>query len=57
MLRAVSLFLGLPAMVAVLLAAKLNGALSFVGTMLGIIAIISFAILAAEWTEDHDVSD
>ena len=57
MLRAVGLFLGLPAMIAVLLASNVSGALSFVGTTLGILAIISFAILAAGWTEDRDISD
>lgn len=53
MLRAVGLLLSLPAMIAGLLAANFNGAFSFAETMLGILAIISFAVLAVGWTEDH----
>ena len=46
MLRAVSLLFSLPAMVAGLLVANFSGALGFVGTVLGVLAIISFAVLA-----------
>lgn len=57
MLRVVGLLLAVPVAVTGLLAANLNGALSFAGTALGILAIIGFAVLATWWTEDHDVSD
>lgn len=57
MLRSVSFLLSLPAVVVGLLAANYWGQLSLVGTVLGILAIIAFAILATSWTEDHDVSD
>ena len=30
--------------------------LGLVGTMLGIVAIIGFAIIATGWTVDHDIS-
>lgn len=32
-----------------------SGVLGLVGTMLGILAIIGFAIIATGWTVDHDV--
>lgn len=57
MLRAVSLLFSIPAMVATLLAANFSGALSFVETAVGILAIISFAVIAIGWTEDRDVSN
>lgn len=57
MLRSVSFLLSLPAVVVGLLAANYWGQLSLIGTVLGILAIIAFAILATSWTEDHDVSD
>jgi len=57
MVRSVSLLLSLPIMVAGLLVAGYYGQLSLVATLLGILAIVVFAILATGWTEDHDVSD
>jgi hypothetical protein len=57
MVRSVSLLLSLPVMLAGLLVAGYYGQLSLVATLLGILAIVVFAILATGWTEDHDVSD
>ena len=55
MLRAVSILLSLSIMVVGLLSAKLWGQLSIAGTVLGILAIVGFAIIATRLTEDHDV--
>jgi hypothetical protein len=57
MVRAAGLLLGLPTMVAGLLVAKHYGHLGLVVTLLGVFAIIGFAIVATGWTEDHDVPD
>ena len=57
MIRSISLLLGLPAAVVGLVAGNLSGSLGVVATVLAILAIIGFAVLAARWTEDHDVSD
>ena len=57
MLRAVSFIVSIPAMVVGLFAANCGGALSLVGTLLGILAIISFAVIAIGWTQDHDVAN
>ena len=57
MVRSVSFLLSLPAVVVGLLVANYYGQLSPIVTLLGILAIIAFAILATSWTEDHDVSD
>lgn len=57
MIRAASLVVGLSAVVAGLFAANWSGTLGYAGTVLGILAIIGFAVVAAGWTEDHDVSD
>jgi hypothetical protein len=40
-----------------LLVANYYGQLSSIAALLGILAIIGFAILATTWTEDRDVSD
>jgi hypothetical protein len=42
-------------MAVVLLAANVSGELSLVETLFGILAIISFAVIATGWTIDHDV--
>jgi len=56
MIRTASLLLfSLPAMAAGLLAANFSGELSVVGTLLGAVAIIIFAVIATGWTIDHDV--
>jgi len=55
--RAVSLLFGLSAVLIGLVAGNLSGGLGVIVTVLGILAIIGFAILATRWTEDHDVSD
>ena len=57
MIRAASLLAGLSLIVAGLFAANWSGALSLVGTVFGIFAIVGFAVIATGWTEDHDVSD
>lgn len=56
MIRAVSL-LSLPTIFIVLLIAYFFGRLGLIGTTLGILAIICFAVIATGWTEDHDVPD
>jgi hypothetical protein len=55
MIRATSLLFGLPVMAVALFAADLGGQLSFVETLLGIAAIVTFAVVAVGWTIDHDV--
>ena len=55
MIRAAGLLFGLPIVALALLAAGLGGKLGFVETVLGILAIIIFAVVAAGWTIDHDV--
>jgi len=57
MFRAASLLFSLLVTPVALFAANYSGALSLVETMLGIFAIIGFAIIATGWTVDHDVSD
>ncbi len=57
MVRSVSFLLSLPAVVVGLLVAHYYGQLGPIATLLGILAIIAFAILATTWTEDHDISD
>ena len=57
MIRAASLLFSLPVMAVALLAANFSGSLNMIETLLGIFAIISFAVLATGWTIDHDVSD
>lgn len=57
MIRAASLVLSLLVTPIALFAANYSGELGVVETMLGILAIISFAIIATGWTVDHDVSD
>ncbi len=57
MVRSVTFLLGLPAVIVGLLVANYYGQLSPIVALLGIPAIIAFAILATRWTEDHDVSD
>jgi 1,4-dihydroxy-2-naphthoate octaprenyltransferase len=57
MVRSVSFLLSLPAVVVGLLVANYYGQLSSIAALLGILAIIGFAILATTWTEDRDVSD
>jgi hypothetical protein len=42
-------------MAVALFAANFSGALSLVETLLGILAIVSFAVIATGWTVDHDV--
>ena len=56
MLRLVSRF-SLPAIFIALVIAYFFGQLGLVGTTLGIVAIICFAVIATGWTEDHDVPD
>ena len=57
MIRSVSLLLTFPAIVIALVVANFVGQLNFVETTLGIVAIISFAVIAVGWTEDHDITD
>lgn len=57
MIRAASLVFSLLVTPIALFATNYSGELSFAETMLGIFAIISFAIIATGWTVDHDVSD
>lgn len=57
MVRAASLLIGLPVIAVALLAANYYGELGLIETVLGILAIISFALLATGWTIDHDVTD
>lgn len=57
MIRAASLVFSLLVTPIALFAANYSGELGVVETMLGILAIISFAIIATGWTVDHDVSD
>jgi hypothetical protein len=57
MIRAASLLFSLLVTPIALFAANCSGELSFAEAMLGIFAIISFAIIATGWTVDHDVSD
>ncbi len=52
-----SFLLSLPAVIVGLLVANHYGQLSPIVALLGILAIVGFAILATGWTEDHDVSD
>ena len=55
MIRAASLLLGLPVLAIGLFAANISGGLNLVETLVGILAIISFAVIATGWTIDHDV--
>ena len=55
MIRAASVLFSLPAIVVALLAANAFGELSLVETALGVLAIISFAVIAAGWAIDRDV--
>ena len=55
LIRAASLLLGLPVLAIGLFAANISGGLNLVETLLGILAIISFAVIATGWTIDHDV--
>jgi hypothetical protein len=55
-IRAISLLLS-PAIAIVLLAGNLGGQLGLIEMLLGILAIIGFAIVATGWTIDHDVSE
>ena len=57
MVRSKSFLLSLPAVIVGLLVANHYGQLSSIVALLGILAIVGFAILATGWTEDHDVSD
>lgn len=57
MRRAVGLLFSVPAIIVALVVANLIGQPGIVGTTLGILAIISFAVIATGWTEDHDISD
>lgn len=57
MVRSKSFLLSLPAVIIGLLVANHYGQLSPIVALLGILAIVGFAILATGWTEDHDVSD
>ena len=52
-----SFLLSLPAVIVGLLVANHYGQLSPIVALLGILAIVGFAILATGWTKDHDVSD
>jgi hypothetical protein len=53
MIRAV--LFSLPVLAGGLLASHFSGTLGLVATLLGILAIVSFAIVATGWTIDHDV--
>ncbi|HET7884836.1 MAG TPA: hypothetical protein VFL62_01290 [Bradyrhizobium sp.] len=55
MIRTVSFLFSLPAVAAALLAIDLSDKLALVGALLGILAIVSFAIIATGSTIDHDV--
>jgi 1,4-dihydroxy-2-naphthoate octaprenyltransferase len=57
MVRSKSFLLSLPAVIVGLLVANHYGHLSPIVALLGILAIVGFAIVATTWTEDHDVSD
>ncbi len=57
MVRSASFLLSLPAVVVGLLVANHYGQLGPTTTLLGILAIVAFAILATTWTEDHDITD
>jgi 1,4-dihydroxy-2-naphthoate octaprenyltransferase len=57
MVRSKRFLLSLPAVIVGLLVANHYGQLSSIVALLGILAIVGFAILATGWTEDHDVSD
>jgi len=57
MIRAASLLFSLLVASIALFAANYCGELGLVATMLGILAIVSFAIIAVGWTVGHDVSD
>ena len=57
MIRAASLLFSLLVTPVALFVANYSGELGLAETMLGIFAIISFAIIATGWTVDHDVSD
>lgn len=57
MIRAASILFSLSVMAVALFAANFSGELSLIESTLGILAIISFAVLATGWTIDHDVSD
>lgn len=54
MILAISLLLGPPVLAALLFAANASEQLSLVGTLLAIFVIVSFAVVAAGWTIDHD---
>ncbi len=55
MFGAASFLVGLPAVFIGLVAADFGGAISLVAILRGAVAIISFAVIAAGWTIDHDV--
>ncbi len=55
MIRAASLLFVIPVMAVVLLSANASGEFSLVEALLGILVIISFAVIATGWTIDHDV--
>ena len=57
MIRAASLLFSLLVTPVALFVANFGGELGLAETMLGIFAIIGFAIIATGWTVDHDVSD
>ena len=57
MFRAIGLLLGVPALLLALFVGKFSEELTFVEIMLGIFAIVGFAVLATGWTVDHNVSD
>lgn len=55
MIRTASLLLSFPVVAVILFAANASGELSLVETLLAILAIVSFAVIATGWTIDHDV--
>jgi hypothetical protein len=55
LIRTAALLLSLPVVAVTLFAAKAGGELGLVETLLGMLAIISFAVIATGWTIDHDV--
>jgi hypothetical protein len=55
MIRAVSLLFVLSVITAGLLVSNFGGAVGLVETLLGILVIVAFAIIATGWTIDHDV--
>jgi len=57
MIRVASLLFALLVTLIALFVASYGGELGLVETMLGIFAIVSFAVIATGWTVDHDVSD